>query len=989
MHQPCLDPTCPWHLESGHLFCGLCSTPAVKLGVEPMDVLDGIVFYPRSDGDDSSTFLLSADGGVALPVDLSVSPHYELAIANGHSGSRLSLTLSPLSAPTPITLRRRTDLPPDALLKIESGVQSLTIPVHKSDTPVFRLADSGTKGSADRGGILRLYPEGQNLSWSLELRLLRGTAIVTELLIEGAPGLEVTPASSLPTLVRHGSTLPVTLAWTGPTQGTRHCQLVPVTRRGREKPLALEVHARRPTILKHRVVSPSGDTPLFFGGDTDQTIQIALMNEGAALTTLESWDVRLSEGWLESVELVPADDPDAAEKITSMRVHGGVPHPRVRAAIIPIRHTGGDRVQSDVPLPDDAELIRSLTFAVSPQFQPSEGFVEFPALLRVRANERTEESTIIVSHQAKAIGVANERLELLIDYGTVHTCAYVHSPSGAIGEGATGLVALNSLEEAEAGGTAEEMKSAYRVKDWNGRKFGFGLDAWAGMAQYISSTDFASKLRLGRAQKRFLRDEIGVIRGVSGKQAAVIVLGDVLRRVRDRQGLEFQRIRLTHPAAFERGATDELRGALVELGFRDDSISFPCSEPEAFLYSLGQDEDLIKALRKRYDDQTRNGKPVLGIVFDFGGGTTDVTVFEFEARKGRPKLHVIASHGYDWLGGERVTEFMAGELLRTVEDHERFPFPDLGSPERADQAENRGLRGHTLNPNRPEEQANYGALRDAAEAAKCDPSNRGEGSVRLVDEEAQSHLVDIQKREGDDDTGLRGVVTQMVQLALEDIDRRLFAMETHGVIEDIYPECVAVAGNSGRLWCLEQVIKDHLSHQDLIYRFDRATAKTGVLHGLKDYKEQPLVPVVSNVAGRGIRPRPRTLGWWFVLAQGRYHLALPAGVLLDEAIDPEQLLDALPAPILLTGPVKVGFGQEPGPQGGIGSHEARKRALRPSGEVALPSGIEPGVYCRLRMGCDEGQVGLWFQADEDDHPHAFEWLWSPLPGAGGTAGGGP
>lgn len=962
----------------------------MDLRVNPPEVLDGIVFYPRAKESETCVIELQAEGRVKLPVGLTISPEYELRASSARSGSRLQLELDPYAdGPTTVVVARTTRLPTEAVLHITSGVHSFDIPVHQSEVPRFQLREVGAAGQSVRPGQdgLRLYPTDRHgHTWQLTLHLERGAAIVTQLELEGTDGVEVTPSQTLPRLLRQGGSLDLTVTWTGQATGKRHCALKPVTRAGLDQPLALELHANRPVILSHEILFPPVDKQLFFGGETPQRVDVGLINQGGALATLESVKALMPEARLELVHLVSAKDPTNPDLNMEMPVVGGVLRPEVKEAVIPSKLHGIHRVEQS--LPDHAMLVERLEFSIAAEHRPVNDRVEFGVVVKTRADERIEERTILLSHGAREISDADDGYELLIDYGTVHTCAMVHASGSAAGDLGEPLIVLNTPNEAAQTGTRYEMKSTYRVMDWKSEQFGFGLEAWAGLARYIASTDFASKLRLGTLEKRPLRDANVAVRGVSGRMAARCVLGEVLRRVKEERGLNFKRIRLTHPAAFNECATDDLREALVELDFAREAITFPCSEPEAFLYSLGQHRRLISELTARYSRADREpGRGVLGIVFDFGGGTTDITVFEFHARRGRPELRVVASHGYSWLGGERVTELLAAHLLTTVGDHERFRFPEVGEPGKANAPDGPRLKGHLLDPSVGDVQHNYGKLREIAEAAKCDPADRGAGSVELMDEFGGLHRVDLAKTEGDESSGLKGVVTQMVRLALEDIDHRLSLMSEWGVISDLYPECVAVAGNSGRLWCLEEIIRSHLEERNIdpIYWFDSESAKTGVLLGLKDYMEAPMVPVVSSRATSGTRGKTvlRTSRWWFILAQGNHHLALPAGVRLDVDQAPDSLADALPVSVFATGPMTLSTGPGPGPEDGVKSHRSALYGIQHAGQVPLPEGLEAGAWVRLRMGCRGGQLGLWFWVDEDEHPLKEQWRWSPLVQKGG------
>ena len=141
-----------------------------------------------------------------------------------------------------------------------------------------------------------------------------------------------------------------------------------------------------------------------------------------------------------------------------------------------------------------------------------------------------------------------------------------------------------------------------------------------------------------------------------------------------------------------------------------------------------------------------------------------------------------------------------------------------------------------------------------------------------------------------------------------------------------------------------------------------------------------MVPVVSSRPSSETRGTtvPRSSRWWFILAQGRHHLALPAGVRLDVEQAPDVLPDALPVSVFATGPMTLSTGPGPGPEDGVRSHRSALYGIEYAGQVPLPGGLEAGAWVRLRMGCRDGQLGLWFWVDDDEHPLSEQWCWSPV-----------
>lgn len=971
---PCADSACVWQLTEGELFCGLCGRAGAELELHPAEVRDGIVFYPRDEKDDVQVIWLAATGNVTLPVRLRIGPNFQMAGSDGAWNASLELRLSPEpESRVRVILRRDTTMPVARnTLFVETRTGTLEIPVISSDVPKWRL--SYETAGVPPGRTLSLLPKpGQRPTWTLAVGPTRGAAIVTAIsAVDGGDTVQVIPTTRLPKLLRHHEVAEFELQWCGPAASpARKVQLQLTSRRGDEATFDLKVHPRQPVALGHRVLEPAGARELFFGGGSAQYITIDLQNKGAGLAQLDEVRPLLEGVRLEMIRLVPAAEPDDPGGREDMEPSGGGGLlPEVREAFIPGPAEAGSRVEGDIA--EDAMLVRLLRFEVAPHVRPTADGLQFEVEFHARAGDHRYTVRRTISVLAREIEPTEHTL--LIDYGTVHTCAAVDPQLEGFPDR---LVPLSTPAEVAEGDHPYEFRSTYRVVDWLSTELAFGREAWLKMAQSLSSTDFAAKLRLGTRHKRALRDEGVVVRQVSGIDAAGHLLREVIRRVHDRTGYEFSRVQMTHPAAFDAASTQELRDVLVDLGFPDDEehIHFPCSEPEAYLNWLVGDGDRLGPMTDRYRAKKRaRGEGVLGIVFDFGGGTTDVTVFKFTAKLG-PELQVLCSHGYRWLGGERITELMAAALLRTIDDYERFPFPKIHERE--------GIRPEQLDPSRIAEQFNYGQLRDKAERAKCHPKERGADFVELMTAAGSlPELVEYHRQDEDKAgrPGLRPVVERLVSDAIDDILDRLQQMDTHGVIDDFAPEVVAVAGNSGRLWCLKEIIMGKLKKKSAqeppLYSFHSENAKTGVLLGLASFSDAAKKVEVGSRT-------PLLARWWFVRVHGQYHLGLPAGVRLYESKPAEHLISVGEGLARLKGALEIASGPGPGPNNRVGIDETAKHGLAVRGRVELPPEAD-GEWCDIRMGCRDRQLGLFIRIhdldEEDEVVPIGDWLWSALEG---------
>jgi len=562
---------------------------------------------------------------------------------------------------------------------------------------------------------------------------------------------------------------------------------------------------------------------------------------------------------------------------------------------------------------------------------------------------RLERRSITLSLPAQRLKVLSpEEGRLLIDYGTVHSCVRL------LLEGKGQLdVGLISLEE-EPDEDPFQLKSSYRVRRWlSPPHLEFGAQTWAQIPNFISQTDFAAKLRLGTGQRRSLRDRAGVLKMVSGEEAAAHLLREILERVAQKSGYRARALWFTRPAAFSPEADEALLQAALRLGHSPEEVELRCAEPEAYLCALASERSFLKKLdlllAKRRDE-----RPLLGFVFDFGGGTCDLTLFQVQRQRMR-SLEIISSHGYHWLGGESITIQIAGLLFQQLPDPERFPFPEICRDQR--------LQLEHLDRNDEILLANFAELRQAAEHLKCSSDWNALITLSLLDFEAQRHTLEINIEAGNKTQGIYGLVYGMISRAMEDLLERIIRMSSFGVLQQPVPQVVAVAGNSGKLWCLEQIMRAKLKEagaQEILYHFDPAMAKTGVVEGLAVYRRH-----ASRV---GIQIREADPHWWYIRVGVYYHLIQTPGAKHPHSLSSEGLRPALEEPVQLWGSVELFQG--PGPEEELDASSGRN--LNRTHRVELPE--LQGRLVELAMGFDpEGQPGLWLKPLTLEGEEEWQW----------------
>lgn len=470
---------------------------------------------------------------------------------------------------------------------------------------------------------------------------------------------------------------------------------------------------------------------------------------------------------------------------------------------------------------------------------------------------------------------------ILIDYGTVNTCVKIKKQANTF---SNHVVKLDEKDEVHP----EEMKSTYLIKRFHANQnhdVKFGLEVWESLEQHIISTDWAAKLRLGTEEKRLLKDERNSIRFISGSDATTLFLKEVLIRVKKYAGSHFSKIYLSSPAAFNQSARKDLAKSLLDLGFTEDDGSnqkntnqvqfkFLLTEPEAYLCHLITDENFCKSL---FDYKpSEPDKPILGFVFDFGGGTTDITLFEFDVNQG---VSIIHSFGYRWLGGEAVTQYIAQLIYDQISEKTQYPFPQIDILKRSNVID-------TLVDKTTQEINNFGEIRRKAEMLKCQHDEvTKEIEFQLLNQSNESKLIKL-------NTNIVKPIVEkelkkLLSEAINDIFFRIQKMnESHHVCKS-FPEIICMAGNSSRLWFMKDLI--HERFEDIgvkkpLYHFDPDFTKTGVVNGLEN--------MLNGNAWRDIPPpeiKELDPHWWYIKIGLICELILPSGAPLNVNVTDEDL----------------------------------------------------------------------------------------------------
>ncbi len=922
-------------------FCGVCGEAATQVISDPDDA---IVVQAESKGGGYRGRLslrlhpypVSCEVRVRVPPGL--ARHLSLAYPTKRDAPRdyIATQLGPQQTSVEIdvlaanifVLKRRPEIRIESLVPIAQP----RLPVIGGGSPRFNFPEFG----------LDVYPDGHSgsgLTWTVTLSLLEGVARLRGISLELIDSDDVDVLAehvgrcklvdhTLPSIVREGDQLTIQV-YDVPHIAT-DCKKVFLHLQSNDSDLGGEVRLwRRAPIdihlslhqasAEHRAYDTRQDRterPVAFCESFATVIEIGVENRGSrptqiidlslpAFAKLHSFDLQVpteSGGPHSTIEIRPSPvEPDSVPgDVQDALIPGASVDENVKTLDkIRIECRGAERFISEQRLPIPVELtvrdeegtIRSVTLipqVLARRVEPLPGY-----------DDDTEE----VDDDASG--------ELAIDYGTVNTCACLYV-DGQHPE---------PIGHPESGRIETQLKSCYEVVFWGSQRgvprvMNIGLTAWD--VRQSPSVDYVPKLRLGRPQTiqgrpnplryRHIPDSRSDFQRIDGVQAARTLLAHVLEQTARQSGWRPQRVLLTHPVAFEQGAIDDLRAACLELGIQDVQVASP--EPVAYLRGVIQDPDCLNDIlgvleewRAHFelDDAGLEQFPMPGVVIDMGGGTTDVTIF---LAYGDDHFKVVTSFGYNWLGGEAITMWIAHFIVEgLIAAH---PPSRAVLPEPCSQPEE--IWECLLTPERSESvRNNVEDLRRIAEGLKTAPidTRASTHSLSFQLDGLGGGSIDVVITEAD----LEEHVERFLARGFEDVIDRLRVLAEFGVINTPVPGVLVIAGNGGRLWCLGDVLdrcfrnilgdqrresEKEETWQDKIWLLGPPNLETVQLSGggaarvmspqwdLLAKQAVVLGMGESESEGADVEP-PTTDGRWWYFMTGRrfYHLALPAGFGVD------------------------------------------------------------------------------------------------------------
>ncbi len=330
--------------------------------------------------------------------------------------------------------------------------------------------------------------------------------------------------------------------------------------------------------------------------------------------------------------------------------------------------------EGDAPFtldPDERRTVKLRVDRAELPLDDGETSGKFSAALEITAAAPARPLRIALLIRAETPGVLEDGM-IAVDFGTVNTCCALTLPSDPKKGGGTRIVQVKLkgtphlddsipslvayLRLIERGATPEADRKITAVGQ-------LAESYWASPA--ATSIQYAIKRKLGNPKPE---EVLFAADGERRRYPAELIAADILRPMLDAVEQQFKiRVRsviATHPARFTRVQKEALRRAydlcgVTVAGFLDEPVG------AALSYVQSRMQLRAAALRRGEADSYTM------LVYDCGGGTTDLTVIRVETTHldGHTTIvpTVLGTSGAKTFGGEDMTAAMAAIIVEKIE----------------------------------------------------------------------------------------------------------------------------------------------------------------------------------------------------------------------------------------------------------------------------------------------------------------------------------
>lgn len=401
---------------------------------------------------------------------------------------------------------------------------------------------------------------------------------------------------------------------------------------------------------------------------------------------------------------------------------------------------------------------------------------------------------------------------LAIDFGTVNSCCATFDNLGQ-----PKLITLESQDSNNQRPTIAPSVVLYNDRiDGNTRLYEIGSKAYSYSFQPLAapSTVRQVKRNLGKSMRFNISyyNDLSKQDSLTPKEVTADILKRLLERAEDELKGRIVSCTVSHPSRFSLRQIEDLKAALTACGIKTDNIA-TMHEP------LGAALNYIQQKRVPKDNEQYHL-----MVFDFGGGTTDITLLHVTNRWDEEQQiyvvtpKVLGATGDRWFGGEDVTDVVMelalekykeaiDKVYQTAEDSKK----EIIIPFKAEDFVNDARRQGMARDNRI-------YLREWAEAAKIALSEYGDDHPNpMTAVPVLSVLVDNQVKADQffhkDIVPHQAALNEQIKPRLEKLMEMMRRLAVNNGI--VSPDVILLSGKSSAFSIVEEVIKDEFHGSDI------------------------------------------------------------------------------------------------------------------------------------------------------------------------------
>ncbi|HVG19053.1 MAG TPA: Hsp70 family protein [Blastocatellia bacterium] len=412
---------------------------------------------------------------------------------------------------------------------------------------------------------------------------------------------------------------------------------------------------------------------------------------------------------------------------------------------------------------------------------------------------------------------------LAIDFGTVNSCCATFDKLGQ-----PKLINLESQDSNSQKPTTAPSVILYHDRvDGNTRLYEIGSKAYLYSFQPLAapSTVRQVKRNLGKSMRFNISyfDDLSKQDSLTPKDVTADILKRILERAEDELKERIVRCTVSHPSRFSLRQIEDLKASLLACGIQPDKVT-TMHEP------LGAALNYIQESRPPKDDEQYHL-----MVFDFGGGTTDITLLDVTCRWDEEQQiyvvtpKVLGATGDRWFGGEDVTDIVMDLALEKCKALATKKYQQADAPKReiiipfkAEDFVNDARRQTTARENRIylrewAEDAKLAISDYAAKGDDSDPPTISIPAISVIVDKDVIELSGIVANELEMDPFAIAPSVDELNAQLRPRLKNLMEMMRRLAVNNgiVSPDVILLSGKSSALSIVQEVISDQFPGADI------------------------------------------------------------------------------------------------------------------------------------------------------------------------------